>query len=455
MFFYNEPGDNASPPSNPPGGDDPTTPIVGWTRTTLYDPNITSNISFGKSVDASSDGEFIVAGAPNHRVNNLAKQGRAYVFQKGANNSWDTHYELVPTDRHPSGYDYFGESVAISDDGNIIVVGAIKGFETPDGAAYVFEKTGAFEWTQIDKLKLSTGQYSDSNVGFAEKAIYISHDNNMITVGAPYNNNSNGSFHSWLRAGSGQPYTAVYSTPTSTYGKLGVALQVSPDNSMLIAGIPTSDSDSNYGIYAQGGNSSVNDAGNIALYTFNSNTSEWEYFMDTSYQLWEYDTAQAIGNYYGTSVAISNISLVASAIGADSTNANETGRVIVQDIPLNDGQSLNAKVITLPEEYSFENDFFGNVVDVTTDGQTVFVAAYGKSSSDLSTFGAAYAFQKNATTGEWDNIGAFLSDNPTTNAQFGNAMAASRDGNVVAVGEKLNSVQTTQAGAVHIFLKTS
>lgn len=481
MFFYNEPGDNAAPPSNPPG-DDPTTPIVGWTRTTIYDPNITTNIIFGQSVDTSGDGEFVVAGAPDHKVNNLAKQGRAYVFQKGVNNSWNSHYELVPTDRHPSGYDYFGKSVAISQDGNIVVVGAKKTFETPDGAAYVFEKTGAFEWSQIAKLKLSNGEYSDQNVGFGETAIAVSHDGNMIVVGAPYNNNSAGTVHTWFRAGTGETYSyAATDAIGEVSGQAGYSMQLSPNAQYLLVGSPTGPGTDNLAEPHSG--QAISNAGRQALYYWSAEYSKWvsvaiHYTMTVGQITYEIDSHFGYGkesvanNNLGFSVAMSNNTLVAGIRGADTDALGETGKIlIVSDLdsaaptffpetgePVSATRYMsgyNLEHVALPEAYQNADDLFGHVVDITSDGETIFVAATGKSSSDLSTFGATYAFQKNATTGEWNNIGAFLSDNPVANAQFGNAMAASRDGNVVAVAEKLNSVQTSNAGAVHIFLKNS
>jgi hypothetical protein len=458
MFFYNETDDN-SLPSPPPGGDDPTTPIVGWTRTTIYDPNITTNINFGDSVDATSTGEYIVVGAPNHRVDGDNKQGRAYVFKRGLNNSWDTNFELVPSDRHPSGFDYFGTTVAISGDGNVVVVGAKKTFESPDGAAYVFEKTAEMQWTQIDKLKIPAGEHNatttSNNIGFAENGVSVSHDGNIIVIGAP-SNFGVGRVHTWHRTGAGQAYS--HSSFVRGAGDYGKSVQISPNGLNLIVGVPLSDSDANYGIYSEMSNT-VTDAGNIDYLNWNAGTNQWEGYDDTYYNSWQYDYPQNLNNYYGTSVAISDVSLVASAIGFDGTTANEVGKVLIQNLPVSAQDpeigSTHETTLTLPENYMFENDFFGHVVDVSQDGNFVFVSANGKSSSDLSSFGAVYAFEKNTTTGEWDNIGAFLSDNPAANAQFGNAMRASRDGNVVAVGESLNSVQTSQAGALHIFLKDS
>ena len=158
MFFYNEDSNGSNPndpndPNNPGTPSDPTTPIVGWSRTTIYDPNITTNISFGESVDATSDGNYVVVGAPSHRVDGELHQGRAYVFARGQNDSWDSHYELIPSDRNPNGFDYFGKKVAVSADGNIVVVGAKKTFESPDGAIYVFEKTGTFQFKTAFSLR--------------------------------------------------------------------------------------------------------------------------------------------------------------------------------------------------------------------------------------------------------------------------------------------------------------
>jgi len=114
----------------------------------------TAYSNFGRSVDISSDGKFMVVGAPQDSLNAdgtsfIRQSGAAYVYEL-VSTDWVFRQKLVAHDGQAS--DLFGSSVAI--DGDTIVVGA--SFSDTDensldpltdaGAAYVFRRSGGV-WT--------------------------------------------------------------------------------------------------------------------------------------------------------------------------------------------------------------------------------------------------------------------------------------------------------------------
>ena len=100
---------------------------------------------FGSSVAISGDGNTVVVGSPGSDSSSLADSGAAYVYQRvlGVAGIWIQGTKLIASDAASS--DHFGSSVAIS--GSTIVVGAPAsgGFS---GSVYVFVQTILGSWSQ-------------------------------------------------------------------------------------------------------------------------------------------------------------------------------------------------------------------------------------------------------------------------------------------------------------------
>jgi trimeric autotransporter adhesin len=130
------------------------------------------------------------------------KSGAVYVY-KEVEGIWTADADLKAADA--TAYDYFGESLSLSDDGNTLVVGA-TGDDTKDsvsevnelvsindflykldnGAAYIFARTNN-EWKQAKKIKPELNNLeplSSYNQQFGA-SVAISADGSTIAVGAP------------------------------------------------------------------------------------------------------------------------------------------------------------------------------------------------------------------------------------------------------------------------------
>lgn len=173
-----------------------------WSQKQLIRPSTPIDWGvFGLSVALSNDGSTFASGAPDYTAyqgSGSASPGSVFVFKK--NISWDEVSKI--TANNPDSGDLFGFSVAISADGNRLVVGAYledsnavgtmlrNGADSTNneagdsGAAYIFDRVG-IQWTQYDYVKASNTEMND-HFGFS---VTLSDDGNSIAVGTPGEDN--------------------------------------------------------------------------------------------------------------------------------------------------------------------------------------------------------------------------------------------------------------------------
>ena len=136
---------------------------------------------FGYAIDLSSDGNILAVGTP-YNDKNGGDSGQVKVYTWNSVN-WvqrglDINGSVIG--------DFFGNSVALSDDGNTIIVGALYNDElfNDGGQVKVFQWTGTI-WSQLG--------YSVNGEGtndFSGTSVDISSSGNVIIVGAPNNGTS-------------------------------------------------------------------------------------------------------------------------------------------------------------------------------------------------------------------------------------------------------------------------
>lgn len=129
------------------------TPDEGWVQKAKLTPDDGSEEDcLGSSVSIS--GERVVIGAPGDGDNGISS-GAAYVFGRISDAVWVQQVKLMP--EKGSGFDYFGNSVAISVDH--IIVGAFgdNDMGSFSGAAYIFNRISDAAWEQQVKLTPDAG----------------------------------------------------------------------------------------------------------------------------------------------------------------------------------------------------------------------------------------------------------------------------------------------------------
>ena len=265
-------GDGGGPGGGGGGGGDADggDATLGTSRETYVKAsNTDAGDAFGTAIALSGDGSTLVVGAPRESSagfaagqadNSAPAAGAAYVFVRDAAGVWSQQGYLKAA-LVGSGDD-FGAAVAISRDGNTVVVGApgedsaatgIDGDGSDNsaldaGAAYVFVRDGTL-WGQLLYLKASN---TDPGDGFGA-AVAISGDGDTVAVGAPGEDSSandvDGSGGDNSASGAGAVYVfangsawsqQAYVKPKDSAAgqELGTAVALSATGGALAAGAP-------------------------------------------------------------------------------------------------------------------------------------------------------------------------------------------------------------------------
>lgn len=172
--------------------------------------NTETNDAFGSAIYLSGDGNTLAVGATGEdsgatgsggdeaddcnatpELNCAANSGAVYVFSYDGS-AWSQQAYIKASNTGPN--DYFGSSISLSNDGNILAVSALNersntlgiGSDQADnsadpytGAAYTFSRSGNI-WSQQNYIKASNTESGD----FFGEIIRLSGDGNTLAVGA-------------------------------------------------------------------------------------------------------------------------------------------------------------------------------------------------------------------------------------------------------------------------------
>lgn len=371
--------------------------------------NAGSNDQFGYSVALSSNGDTLAVGARYEAsadaadpTNDLAAgAGAVYLFVRDAAGDWSEQAYIKASNVEAG--NNFGRAVALSNDGNILAVGAPgedgeNGLLANSGAVYTFIRNGT-TWSQQDYVKASDAASGD---GFGS-ALSLNAGGTLLAVGAPLEDNgtntNNGAVYLFSFGGVTWSQTTILrASDSGSDDNFGTALALSGNGTSLVVGAPFEDSD---GL----GTKSAFDSG--AAYVFVNNGNWVEQAMLKA------ETVRAFDRF-GISVAIGSADGDIIAVGADQEDGAATG--------VGGDQTLN----------------------------TAFDA------------GAAYAFTRDA--GLWTQHAYLKSSNTGFADHFGTAMAMSGDGQTLAIGatgedsaatgiggDQGDGVSSSNSGAVYLY----
>jgi flagellin-like hook-associated protein FlgL len=259
-----------------------------------------SSSDFGWSVDMASDGNTVVAGALNS-----GSAGSTQVYDWNGS-TWTRRGSVIYGEANG---DFSGRSVSISDDGNIIAIGAANTESTGgQGQVRIFAWDGS-AW--IQRGNDIDGEASGDSSGFV---VDISRNGNIVAIAAP-NNDGNG-------AGSGQ--IRVFEWNGSAWVQLGSdidgeasldslrAVSLNSEGTVFVGGTPLND--------GNGANS-----GHARVFQWNGST--WV-------QLGSDIDGEATSDFSGEKVSMNEFG-DSVAIGAryNDGNGNNSGHVRVYDWP--------------------------------------------------------------------------------------------------------------------------
>jgi len=464
--------------------------VIGYLKAS----NTGSGDQFGQAIALSDDGKTLAVGAWHEDsnavgVNNtgsdasdVEETGAVYVFVSDADGVW-TQQAYIKASNTGTG-DEFGRALALSEDGNTLVVGAPKedsdasgvsvshsgtdaSIDVNAGAVYVFSRDSA-DWTQQAYIKASNTGAGDE-FGYA---VSLSDDGNTLAVGA-YRESSDANTVNGAGEGDDTAPAAgavyVYGRSVTTWSQqayvkasnsdagdwFGYSVSLSGDASTLAVGA-VNESSSDMIISTGGAGGMDNDALNAgAVYIFTNSggwsqqayikaaNAELEDRFGESVSLSDDGDVLAVGSRFEDSAAI--------GVGGDATDDCDAGS------PTNCASNSGAAYVFSRESLSWSqqayikasntgaSDEFGIAVALSGDGLNLIVGAYHEDSdatgingtgSDLSGYaesGAAYLYKYDVDSG-WSDPTYIKAPNTDGIDTMGISVAIDQVGSVLGVG---------------------
>jgi len=162
---------------------DPSYPSRQMTKLLPEDGDNEDN--FGESIAVSDDGTIAIIGARHDEdpMEGDGLSGAAYVFERGEE-GWSQQVKLTADSARA---DKFGESVEMSGDGTTAIIGGFDDRNGGLGSAYVFERDDG-EWSQQVKLTPK----DTKNDEFFRPRIAVSGDGTTVIIGVEHDDEPNG-----------------------------------------------------------------------------------------------------------------------------------------------------------------------------------------------------------------------------------------------------------------------
>lgn len=351
--------------------------------------------------------------------------------------------------------DNFGHAVAVSDDGDTVVVGAwgedsVSAINQDDnsgndvGAVYVFNRT-ADVWEGPVYLKAGNVDSGDE-FGFS---VSLSLDGNTLAVGA---RNEAGPTN--IATGAGAVYIFVRNTTSGDWSQtaylraenadtgdnFGQAVALSDDGYTLAVGAPGEDGN---GVDGETNNNNT-DSG--AVYVFARNNVAGNDWTQQAYLKASVSDPLLVDAFsgFGHAVAISGNGMVlATGAWQEDVAANpQQGAVYL--FSYNTVWDTGARLLSSNAE---ANDRFGTSVALSTDGTTLAVGAYledGLDNGAQNDSGAAYLF---VNSGGWSEQAYIKPEVVDADDQFGISVAiGGASGTILAVGANGEASAATAIG---------
>jgi hypothetical protein len=386
---------------------------------------------FGESVAISSDGLIAVIGADSENTSPNNDNGAAYVFTREIESTtWTQQQKLLASDAASSAN--FGNSVSISGDGNIIIIGALNATVTAarQGAAYVFTRSGT-TWTQQQILVASDAAETD----FFGRSVAISSDSSTVIIGAsndgsvPVAQPGSGSAYIFTRSGASWNQQAKLTASDAAQGDtLGSSVAIS--------------SNGNTAIISSGNEDTSPNSNNGAAYVFTRSGTTWT----QQQKLLASDAAAE--DYFGESVALSadgNTAIIGAYTEDTSPNTNNGAAYVFT----RSGSTWTQQQKLLASDAA-SSDTFGQSVSLSADGNTAIIGAPFEDASPNSNNGAAYVFTRSGTT--WTQQKQILASDRQDSDYFGYSVAISSDGSTVIIGAHYEDTSlVTQNGAAYVY----
>ncbi|MGC4040445.1 MAG: T9SS type A sorting domain-containing protein [Flavobacterium sp.] len=313
--------------------------------------------------------------------------------------------------------DNFGSSIALSDNGHILAVGANlnDGNGTDSGQVRVFENISG-NWSLIgDPIN---GSAAGDHAGLS---LALSSDGNILAVGSPRHYGFSGEVR-------------IYQNASGTWTQLG----------NTISGESFGDN-SGWSI-SLSGDGNVVAIGSIGRYTNGFETGGAKVYRNIS-GTWtqEGNTIEGLINTksLGRVVCLSdNGQIIAISEPYTTINGAFSGRVHVYENIDGTWTQIGADI-----DGTFANGIFGYSLDLSADGSILAIGAPGNAANNNND-GLVKVYKN--TAGTWTLFGNVI-NGPTPNSSTGQSVGLSADGKTLAIGSTNFQSNFTNPGRVQIF----
>lgn len=419
---------------------------------------------FGTTIALSGDGSTLAIGAPgedggaggvgaSQTSNTRDSAGAVYVFRRDGTGWTQQAYLKAAT---PAAGARFGESLALSRDGNTLAVGA-PGFDThdlqrlpilpstaPRGAVHVFARAAAGTWSAPVLITAANGEAGD---GFGA-SVSLDSGGTLLAVGAPGEdgnaaarpdtNDTNASGAAYVFTRSGTTWTQrdyVKATAPALLDNFGRVVALSGDGTTLAVAAPLD---------------SAGTAGAGSVSVFTRGTSSW---VRQAYLRAPPVNGALFDDLFGRSLALSRdgSTLAVGAALEDGQTSGVGGSAAQRGSATADSGAVHVfgrsgstwrTAAYLKAPATFSGDRFGSSVALSADGATL---AAGAPLDDGSATGIGSAQVRGRADsggvtvyvrrdGTWEIRNHVKAPQPGVGDQFGTAVALSDDGAVLAVG---------------------
>jgi hypothetical protein len=429
---------------------------TNWTQQAyLKASNAGSGDHFGNAVAISADGNTIAVAAywessaargvnGNQNDDSIPQAGAAYVFTRSGS-AWSQQAYIKASNTGTAGVgdtpgdgDQFGFSLALSDDGNTLAVGAtsedsnangINGNQADDsassaGAVYVFSRTGT-TWTQQAYVKSDSPPMSTGGDQFGY-SVALNGDGNTLAVGVydeggsartingPIDamRNGSGAAYVFARAGGTWSRQAYIKTWNAEGGdSWGVSVALSDDGNTLAVGSIDEDclctgvvsTASEAGLGDQKADTS---AGAAAVFSRSGTTwTQQAYIKSSNAGANDWFGVRLVLSGDGTTLALGAQNEDSAAQGINGRQNDDSADDAGATYLLTRTGSQWSQVAYLKGSNTEAFDEFGGSVGLSRDGRTFVVGARGEDSSargangnqadnSVDEAGAAYVFSR-------------------------------------------------------------
>lgn len=344
---------------------------------------------FGRSVDISEDGYYIIVGSHYRNHQGYTRVGGAYIFIRSGT-TWQQQTILNPPVY--ADYTYFGQKVHISPDGSYAVVGAERE-QSSTGSVCVFSRSGT-TWSLRSKV---TASDASPNYFFGN-SIAISEDSTTLMVGSYNHSGGRGSVYTYQI----EDLPVVQTSVTSSVSTTGGIFTYDPSVSITYHGERVA-----YGSYKTG------TSGVVRIFKKNQGS----FTLDAAI------TASDAGNddQFGKSVSIIDDVLLVGAPLWDDTSNNFSNSGAAYLFTLSGGVWTETTKF-LPSDPSTD-DGFGDSVAIYDSSTNIYVVSrpgWNDTSNNFTNAGAVHLF---TTSGQIDKL---ISPNAASNEKFGNRIDISQ-----------------------------